>query len=156
MCGKTWAFIVMLVVTIAACVACFVMSIVFAYDISLVYSDPIVNVANVTNLATGSSVIEFYLRCDQANGGAGAQSILSNCGIHNFEIVPHCNLLSLQSYYYQTFAYGSVSSCPSGYLQGIKATTNLGVNLVALASSMMILGIFIVWIPFLIVLCCNA
>jgi hypothetical protein len=153
---KTWPFIVMIVVTIAACVACFVMSIVFAYVITLTYPDPIVNVANVTNLATGSSVIAFYLRCDQANGGAGAQSVLSNCGVHNFEIVPDCKMLSLQSYYYQTFAFGSVSSCPSGYLQGIRATTNLGVNLVAVASSMMILGIFIVWIPFLIVLCCSS
>lgn len=156
MCGKTLPFIIMVVVTIAACITCFVMSIVFAYDISLVYPDPIVNVANVTNLATGASVIAFYLRCDQANGGSAEQNILSSCGVHNFEIVPHCNLLSLQSYYYQTFAYGSVTTCPSGYLQGITATANLGVNMVALASAMMILGMFIVWIPFLIVMCCMA
>lgn len=76
--------VTMLIVTIAACITCFVMLIVFAYDIALVYPDPIVNVANATNLATGTSVLEFYLRCDQANGGPGAQNVLLNCGTQNF------------------------------------------------------------------------
>lgn len=144
---------IFIAVTIAACLACFIMSIVFAYCIWIVYPNPIVNVANVTNLATGGSVIEFYFRCDQANGGASAQALLLNCGVTNFQIVPHCNTLALQNYYYQTFAMGSVASCPTGYLQGITSTANLGVNLVALASSMMILGIFIVWVPLLVVMC---
>lgn len=129
------------------------MSIVFAYVIALVYPNPIVNVANVTSLTTGASAIEFYLRCDLANGGSTSQTILLNCGTPTYILVPHCNLLALQSYYYQTYAIGTMASCPSGYLQNINATVNLGTNLVILASVMMILGMFIVWIPFLILAC---
>lgn len=156
MCKSTCTFITLIIICSVLSLVCFIMSIVFAYVITLTYPDPIVNVQNNTNLATGVSVIEFYLRCDLANGGSYEQNILSNCGIKSFSIVPHCNLLSLQSYYYQTYAYGSVSSCPSGYLQSITATTNLGINYVALASSMMIIGIFLIWIPVLLFLCCNS
>ena len=139
-----------LIVMLAACITCLVMAIVFAYDIVLVYHDPIVNVVNTTNLATGTSVIEFYLRCDQANNGQAAQNILFSCGIQTYIIPPHCNIQALQSYYYQTFAFTSVASCPTGYLQAITATANIGVNLVAFASLMMAFGVIIVWTPFLI------
>ena len=153
---KSWPFITMIVISVAASITCLVMSIVFAYDISLVYPNPIVNVANVTNLATGVNVLQFYLRCDQANGGSAAQDILSNCGISSFIIVPRCNLIAPQSYYYQTFAFGSVATCPPGYLQSIGYTVNLGINLVALASVMMIIGAIVVWIPFIIIMCYNS
>jgi hypothetical protein len=135
-----------LLLILAASITCLVMSIVFAYDIVLVYHDPIVNVANVTNLESELSVIEFYLRCDQAYGGTAAQNILFSCGIQSYEVSPHCNSPSL-SYYYQTYAFASVASCPTGYLQAITSTVNLGVNLVALASIGMILLMIAVWTP---------
>jgi len=135
-----------LIIMLAASITCFVMCFVFAYDVVLVYHDPIVNVENVTDPATGISVIEFYLRCDQAYGGVAAQNILFSCGIQAYEVSPHCNSPS-SSYYYQTYGFASVASCPTGYLQSITATANLGVNLVAFASLMMAFGIIIIWTP---------
>ncbi len=146
--GRTTIIVIGVIITAVLTLTCLVMSIVFAYDISLVYPNSVVNVISI------DQGISFYLRCDQANGG-GLITILALCNITSFEIQPHCNILSLQSYYYQTYAAGLVKTCPTGYLQSATSTTNLGVNLVALASAMMMLGMFIVWIPIGIFALCS-
>jgi hypothetical protein len=143
-----------IVITSAACITCFVMTIVFCYDITLTYPNPIINVANTTNLATGDSAISFYMRCDLVLGGQGLENLLLDCGITTYSSLPKCNILSMQGYGSQAFAYGAVASCPTGYLQSITVTTNINVNYVALAAAMSGLGIILVWVPLGIIYLC--
>lgn len=125
-----------------AALVCFVMSIVFSFKIDLVYHEPIVNVDGGV----------FYLRCDVANSGPYLQSLLDACGAPAFIIPPRCVLLWSQSYWYQTFAYGSVAACPTGYLSRQTSRVDLGINLVALAGAMMLIGGILFAIPVVIVL----
>jgi len=117
---------------------CFIMAIVFSYVPSLVYPKHIVNVAN-------GNLTEYYLRCDKANGEF-LSTLLEKCNTSDFKIEPDCNIPSWYSYWYKVFVFGKME-CPSGYLESFTRTENLSVNLVAVASSMMILGGIIFLFP---------
>ena len=142
-------FILLIVVCAVGVLGCFIMSVVFSYKPNLVYPDPIVNVDRSGNLT------KFYLRCDVADNGEYRSALLKNCNSGGYFVEPDCDIPPMHSYWYATFAFGE-TECPSGYLEGFTQTVNLSVNLVALASSMMILGGFIFAIPFLLwYICCQ-
>lgn len=129
---------IILGLTIAACITCIVMTVVFCFDISLVYPQPIVNVRALT----------FYMRCDQVSGGSPLLALVVACNATSFVVQPTCNNPGLQGYVRQAYGYGVLDQCPTGYLQRINDTVNLDANLVLLAVILMGLGIVLVWIPF--------
>ena len=135
-----------LIVSGICALVCLIMSIVFAYDISLIYPDVYVNVATNNNT-------QFYMRCDQTTNKVVLANLLQSCGVEYFNVQPGCNLLSYYSYWYGTHSFGEMK-CPTGYLDQFKNTIDLNLNLVALASSMMIIGCFIFCVPFLVVYIC--
>ena len=143
----TLLFIFVIVFLVVASLGCFVMSIVFSYVPRLVYPHPIVNVKNVTHQTTGISHVQFYMRCDISKHGPSQSQLLQDCGAITFAVDPDCNLNSWQSYWASTYGFGEMQ-CPTLYLQEISATENLSVNLVALASAMMMIGGFVLLIPF--------
>jgi hypothetical protein len=108
------------------------MAAVFGANPSIVYPNPVVNV-----LASNGTV-NFYVRCDVAQYDDSRKSILEICNITEFSVVPVC--AQLYNYYTQAYTFGSVSKCPTGYLQAITSTVNLSVNLIAFAMSVMIIG----------------
>lgn len=142
-------FFIMFIGLIVLAVTCLVMSIVFSYVPSLVYPEYIVNTRVVNGTLT-----DFYLRCDCAKSGECRSNIRKSCNAPGFLTEPDCNLHSWYSYWYATFAYGEIE-CPSGYLEQFTRTENLSVNLVALASSMMILGMFICLTPLFCIWACS-
>ena len=138
-----------LVVAGTLALVCMIMSIVFAYDISLVYPNIYVNVFNTTI----DNKMQFYMRCDQSNNKVVLANLLRFCGIETFNVQPGCNLLSYYSYWYQTYSFGEMK-CPTGYLNQFTTTIDVNINLVALASSMMIIGTLIFLIPFFVAYAC--
>lgn len=142
--------IVSLLVFGVLALTCLVMSIVFAYDIALIYPNVIVNVL-VTNSSTSRT--QFYMRCDQTNNKVALENLLSSCGTENFNIQPGCNFLYYYSYYYGTYGFGDMH-CPTGYLNQFTNTVNMNVNLVIVASIMMILGMILFCLPFAFVYYC--
>ena len=136
-------YLVMIITSSTLAVACLIMSIVFSYTPSLVYHQPIVNVKQKGNLT------EFYLRCDLASDGKYKSNILKDCGSNGYTIEPDCNIPSIYSYWYGTFAFGE-TQCSTGHLENFTATENMKINLIALASSMMIIGMFLFSSPLII------
>lgn len=146
---KNCIVIVTLILSAILALICLIMSIVFAYDIALVYPHVYVNVVNATNY----DKLQFLMRCDQANNKALLANLLQSCGVETFNVQPGCNLLSYYSYWYQAYSFAEMK-CPTGYLLQFVDTINSNVNLVIVASSMMIIGCILFCLPFFFVWCC--
>lgn len=131
-------------------ITCFTMAIVFSYVPHLVYPEPIVNVRPGVQ---GSNMTQFHLRCDLAGDGVYRAQLLQDCGATLYAVEPDCNLAKSAGYWPAAFAFGQVW-CPTQYLSHIAGTTvNLSVNLIPLASCMMILGGFLCCVPFFVLWC---
>lgn len=125
--------IVAVSIAVACAITCVVMSIVFAYNVALVYPSAYVNVVR-----ENATMYEFYMRCDLANDGRRRLELQEACGVSLFIIEPAC-AIPWHSYYYGTYGFGKMP-CLTNYLHAFTRTENLNINLVALASLMMALG----------------
>lgn len=128
---RAWEYVV-IPVAVASTLVCLIMSVVFAYNVSLVYPSPYVNVVGHPNYT------DFFMRCDVAADGKKRLELLTSCGGAPFVVEPSCSI-PWGSYFYATYAFGQMP-CPTRYLDTFTRTENLAVNLVILASLLMALG----------------
>ena len=120
------------------CIGSFVMIFVFSYVPALTYPDPIVNV-EFKNATYG-----FYVRCDVGKDTKNLDKLLQDCGSQQWNIQPDCG--DDFTYWWRVFSFGK-TKCSTDYLSDISTTVNLNINLLAVASAMMIISFIIFAIP---------
>lgn len=133
-------FVVLIVSSSILAIGCFVMAGVFSYMPWIAYPAEIVNVFNT------NSIMTFYMRCDIATNTLLKSYLLQVCCASRFSIHPECNTPSLNGYWNRVYTIGQLK-CPLENIDYIRnmcldltTKVNLNINLVAFASSMMIIG----------------
>jgi hypothetical protein len=136
---------------LAGALGSLIMTFVFCYVPHIIYPHPIVNVEAATP-TTVSPIFQIHLRCDLAQSGYYRARLLQNCNTSLYSVEPNCNTPPSAGYVLAAYAFGQLE-CTTGYLSGFYPVVNLNVNLIALATCMMIISTLLFLLPFFIVWC---